>query len=66
MVALWDWDSNELYVPIGVRFGKVILRQKGSWNIYGEFQTSLIYKDWPGAAVESSYRINLTYMIPAF
>jgi hypothetical protein len=66
MVALWDWGSNSLYMPIGVRFGKVLLRPKGSWNIYGEYQTSLIYNDWPGSAVENSIRINVTYTIPAF
>ena len=66
MVALWDWDSKSLYMPIGVRFGKLLLRSKGSWNIYGEYQTSLIYKDWPGSAVENSIRLNVTYTIPAF
>jgi hypothetical protein len=66
MVALWDWGSSSLYMPIGVRFGKVLLRPKGSWNIYGEYQTSLIYNDWPGSAVENSIRINVTYTIPAF
>ena len=24
MVARWDWDKSELYIPIGVRVGKVI------------------------------------------
>jgi hypothetical protein len=66
MVALWDWNSKSLYMPIGVRFGKLLLRSKGSWNIYGEYQTSLIYKDWPGSAVENSIRLNVTYTIPAF
>jgi hypothetical protein len=66
MVIKYDWDSNELYVPIGVRLGKVLLRPKGSWNLYAEYQTSLIYDDWPGSAVESSIRVNVTYTIPAF
>jgi len=64
MVALWDWDSSEFYLPLGVRVGKVLLRDKGSWNFYGEYQTSVIYDDWLGPAVENSYRANATYTMP--
>jgi hypothetical protein len=64
MVALYDWDSREFYIPIGVRIGKVFVKEKGSWNVYGEYQTSAIYDSWPGAAVEKSYRINVTYSMP--
>jgi hypothetical protein len=64
MVIQYDWDSNELYVPIGVRLGKVIAAKKGSWNFYAEYQTSLIYDDWPGTAVKTSIRVNVTKTIP--
>ena len=64
MVALWDWDTNSFYLPIGVRVGKVRVQEKGSWNFYGEYQTSLVYKDWPGSAVKNSYRVNVTYTMP--
>ena len=64
MVALYDWGSKEFYLPLGVRFGKVIVKEKGSWNIYGEYQTSAIYKSYPGAAVKNSYRFNVTYTMP--
>ncbi len=64
MVALWDWDTSSFYLPIGVRVGKVLVQEKGSWNFYGEYQTSLVYKDWPGPAVENSYRLNVTYTMP--
>ena len=64
MVAQWDWDSSSFYMPIGVRFGKVVVGEKSSWNFYGEYQTSLIYNDWPGVAVENSYRLNATYTLP--
>lgn len=64
MVALWDWDSSKFYLPIGVRVGKVILKEKGSWNFYGEYQTSLVYNNWPGTAVDNSYRLNVTYTMP--
>ena len=64
MVAQYDWDSNKFYLPIGVRVGKVAVKPKGSWNVYFEYQTSLIYDDWPGAAVKNSYRFNVTYSWP--
>ena len=64
MVALYDWDTKKFYLPIGIRFGKVWVREKGSWNAYFEYQTSLIYKDWLGSAVKNSYRFNITYTMP--
>jgi hypothetical protein len=39
---------------------------KGSWNYYFEHQTSVVYDDWPGSAVENSYRFKVTYTIPPF
>jgi hypothetical protein len=65
MIISYDWDSHEVYMPIGVRIGKVIAGNKGSWNAYFEYQTSLIYDDWPGAAKDQSFRINLTRTLPA-
>lgn len=64
MVALYDWDSKEFYLPIGIRLGKVLIMEKGTWNFYAEYQTSLIYKGWPGTAVKDSFRVNATYTIP--
>jgi hypothetical protein len=64
MTVRYDWDSKEWYVPIGVRFGKVIVGSSSSWNIYGEYQTSLVYDDYPGPAVADSFRINVTYTMP--
>lgn len=64
MVAQYDWDSNELYLPIGVRLGRVLVSKNGSWNFYAEYQTSLIYDDWPGSAVENSIRLNITRTLP--
>lgn len=64
MVAQYDWDSKKFYLPIGVRVGKVNVKPNGAWNIYFEYQTSLIYEDWPGAAVKNSYRFNVTYTWP--
>ena len=64
MVIQYDWDSNEIYMPIGVRIGKVLASTKGSWNFYFEYQTSLIYDDWPGAAIDNSFRFNVTRTLP--
>ena len=64
MVARYDWDTNEFYLPIGIRVGNVIVGKKSSWNIYAEYQTSLIYEDWSGSAVENSIRLNVTYTLP--
>lgn len=64
MVAQYDWDSKKFYLPIGVRVGKVAVKPNGSWNMYFEYQTSLIYDDWPGSAVKSSYRFNVSYSWP--
>jgi hypothetical protein len=64
MVAQYDWDSKKFYMPIGVRFGRVLVSGKGSWNIYGEVQTSLIYENWPGSAKDTSVRFNITRTIP--
>lgn len=66
MVAQYDWDSKKLKLPIGVRVGKVFVKEKGSWNAYFEYQTSAIYDNWPGSAVKNSYRFNVTYTIPPF
>ena len=67
MIIQYDWDANEWYVPIGVRLGKVLpsSNQKGSWNLYAEYQTSLVYDNWPGSAVETSIRLNVTRTLPA-
>ena len=64
MVARYDWYKNEFYLPIGIRVGKVFVLDKGTWNFYGEYQTSLLKNDWSGSAVKDSVRINATYTIP--
>ena len=64
MVALYDWDTNGFYLPIGLRLGKVWVFEKSSLNVYGEYKTSAIYKNWEGSAVKNSYRFNVSYTIP--
>ena len=46
-VIQYDRDSKELKAPLGIRIGRVLLKEKGFWNYYFEYQTSWIYEDWP-------------------
>jgi hypothetical protein len=64
LVALYDWNTKGFYLPLGARFGKVLVMKKGSLNVYAEYATSAIYKEWQGPAVKNSYRINFTYTVP--
>ncbi len=64
MVALYDWNTKGFYLPIGARFGKVWVLEKGSINAYLEYRTSAIYKSWEGPAVKNSFRVNFTYTMP--
>jgi len=64
IVAQYDWKSGKFYLPVGLRFGKVYVWPKTSLNVYGEYRTSAIYKNWPGAAVTHSFRFNISLSIP--
>lgn len=64
IVALYDWKTKGFYLPVGARFGKVWVFEKSSLNVYAEYRTSAIYKNWKGSAVKNSYRINVSYTIP--
>ena len=66
MTIRYGWDSREWCVPIGVRFGKVIAGPKSSWNIHAKYQTSLVYDDYLSAAVDNSFRVNVSYTMPGF
>jgi len=64
IVALYDWTTKKFYMPFGIRVGKVWVGDKGSLNVYGEYRTSVIYKNWEGSAVKNSWRLNVSYSIP--
>ena len=64
MVARYNWDNSEFYLPIGIRLCKVLVQPKASWNFYVEYQTSLVKSNWSGAAVKESWRFNVTYTMP--
>ena len=64
LVALYDWNTKGFYLPLGARFGKVLVLEKASWNFYVEYKTSAVYKSWEGPAVKNSFRLNASYTIP--
>ena len=58
----YNWQKNEWLVPLGIRLGKTIKDRKGgTWNVYGEYRTNVVYKDWPGAAAKNIFRISASY-----
>jgi hypothetical protein len=58
----YHWQKKEFLVPLGFRLGKTIKDKKGGiWNMYGEYRTNVVYKDWPGAAASDILRISASY-----
>ena len=61
----YDWQTSSWLVPIGVRFGKLWIKESGAtWNLYGEYRTTVVYDDWPGSALKDAFRINISYAMP--
>lgn len=59
-----DWDTGAWIIPIGIRFGKLFIGDKDTWNVYVEYRRTVVYEDWPGAASKNSFRLNVSYSIP--
>jgi hypothetical protein len=59
-----DWNTGKWLIPIGIRVGKLFIGDKDTWNVYAEYRTSVVYKDWPGSAPKNSVRVNVSYTIP--
>lgn len=58
----YHWQDKEFLVPLGIRLGKTIEDDKGGvWNVYGEYRTNIVYKNWKGAAAKDIIRINASY-----
>ena len=58
----YNWQTKEWLVPMGFRLGKTIGDRKGgTWNMYGEYRTNIVYKDWIGAAASDIIRISASY-----
>lgn len=58
----YNWQDKTFLVPLGFRLGKTIGDDKGgTWNVYGEYRTNILYKNWKGAAAKDIIRINASY-----
>jgi hypothetical protein len=64
LTAHWNWDESEFYMPISLRLGKIFVKERTSWNFYGEYQTSLFKSGWNGTAVKDSILFATAYSIP--
>jgi hypothetical protein len=60
----YDWKTKEWLVPVGLRLGKLWVLDYGTWNLYGEYRTTVVYEDWFGSALEGAFRINLSFTVP--
>ena len=58
----YHWQEKEFLVPLGFRLGKTFGdKNGGTWNLYGEYRTNVVYKDWPGSAASDIIRISGSY-----
>lgn len=62
--AQYSWEFGGWKVPVGARFGYVLVQPASSWNFYVEYATDLATDDWPGAAAKNKYRLNVSYSMP--
>ena len=64
MAMQYSWEFKGWKVPIGLRFGYVLVQPTSSWNFYVEYATEFATDDWPGAAAKTKLRLNASYTIP--
>ena len=62
--AQYNWDTNGLWMPVGARFGYLIVRPKNTWNFYVEYATSFGSDKWVAPIVKDQIRLNVSYTIP--
>ena len=61
----YNWDAGAWMIPLGFRFGKVLINKNGSTvNLYGEIRKSVVYNDWPGSVIDNALRFNVSYAFP--
>jgi len=60
----YNWHANAWLIPIGLRVGKLWVKEKSTWNFYVEYRRNLVYKDWPGSVARNMIRFNVSYTIP--
>ena len=64
MQAQYSWEFGGWKVPLGLRLGYVLVRPTASWNFYVEYASEFATSDWPGAAAQSKFRVNVSYSMP--
>jgi hypothetical protein len=64
LVAQYSWEFGGWKLPVGARFGYVLVQPTNSWNFYVEYATDFATDDWPGAAAKNKFRVNVTYSMP--
>ena len=64
LVAQYSWEFGGWKLPVGARFGYVLVQPTNSWNFYVEYATDLATDDWPGAAAKNKFRVNVAYSMP--
>jgi hypothetical protein len=58
----YHWQDKQWLIPMGFRLGKTLKDNRGgTWNMYGEYRTNIVYKDWKGAAASDIIRISASY-----
>ena len=62
--AQYDWDSKGMIVPVGLRFGYLLVRPKNTWNFYTEYATTLYNDKWIAPAAKNQLRLNVSFTIP--
>jgi len=62
--AQHSWEFGGWIVPVGARFGYVLVKPKASWNFYVEAATEFATDNWLGPAAETKIRVNVSYAIP--
>ena len=64
LVVSHSWEFGGWKVPVGARFGYVLVRPNNSWNFYVEYASEFATSDWPGPAAKHKVRVNVSYQIP--
>jgi hypothetical protein len=61
----YHWQNKKWLIPMGLRLGRTFKDKKnGIWNMYGEYRTNIVYKDWQGAAASDIIRVSASYTFP--
>jgi hypothetical protein len=62
--AQYNWDSKGVSLPVGLRFGYLLVRPNNTWNFYAEYSTVLKNDNWLAPAGKDRIRFNVSFTIP--